>query len=142
MAKFKIEISGFDQVLKRLTELEGDVKKVTENALRETHKIVTAKADEGMAQSNLPAGGKYSTGETLSSMRRQAKIEWRGDVASVSVGFDISHGGLASIFLMYGTPRMKKDQKLYNAFYSPSTKKEVVAAQEDIFWREIRRLSG
>lgn len=142
MAKMKIEISGFEQILRRMTELEGNVKKTTEEALRKTHEIVTDYAEKGMAHSNLPAGGQYSTGETLKSLRREANIEWNGSVASVPVGFDIKHGGLASIMLMYGTPRMKKDQKLYNAFYSAKTKKEVVAAQEEIFWKEIRRLEG
>lgn len=140
--KLAIEFEGFDEVLSRLKELNGDVKGTAEKALRETHKIVTEKAEEGIAASNLPAGGKYSTGDTKRSLKRNAAIEWDGDVASVPVGFDIKNGGLASIFLMYGTPMMDKDQALYNAFYGRKTKNEIMKVQEDIFYDEIRRLDS
>lgn len=142
MARMKVEFEGFDSVLAKLKKLDGDAKKVTEEALRETHKIVTDKAEQAMGASFLPAGGKYSTGETLKHLRREANIEWNATVASVPVGFDIKSGGLVSIFLMYGTPRMDPDKELYNAFFGNATKKEVMAAQEEIFYREIRRLEG
>lgn len=142
MPKLKVEFDGFDRVLAKLTKLGGDAKKVTEEALRETHSIVTANVENAMAPSNLPAGGKYSEGVTLESLRRSANIEWQGDVASVPVGFDIKKGGLASIFLMYGTPRMSPAKNLYNAFYGTKTRKAVTAAQEEVFWNEIRRLEG
>lgn len=142
MAKMSIEFEGFDTVLHRLKKLEGDTKKITEDVLRKTHEIVTAKAEKAMGASFLPAGGQYSTGKTLPSLKRNASIEWNGTIGSVPVGFDIANGGLVSIFLMHGTPRMKPDRELYNAFYSNSTKKEVMAAQEEIFYDAIRRLEG
>lgn len=133
MPKFKVEFDGFDRMLKRLKALDGDVRKTTEEALRETFDIVTKKADAAITPHR-------ETGETEASLRKNAKIEWQGDVAGVRVGFDISNGGLPSIFLMYGTPKMPKDQKLYNAFYGTKVRKEIHAAQEEIFFREIRRL--
>lgn len=142
MARMKLEITGLDKLLERIDKMGSDSKKVCEEALRETHKIVTQKAEEGMAKSNLPAGGKYSYGDTLRTLRREALIYWNGDVASVPVGFDINNGGLTSIFLMYGTPRMKKDQTLYNAFFGAKTRKEILEAQENVFYSEIRRLEG
>ena len=144
MAKknFAIEFEGFDEVVKRLKKLDGDIKGTTEKALRETHKIVTRKADDAMSKSHLPAGGKYSTGKTLETLKRNADIEWEGTVASVPVGFDIKDGGLASIFLMYGTPRMDKNQTLYDAFYGRKTKNEVIKKQEEIFYEEIRRFDS
>lgn len=142
MARMKLEIEGFDHIIRRITELEGNAKKVTEKALRETHSIVTAKAEKAMGNSYLPAGGDYSKGDTLRSLRRNAEIEWHGDIAQVPVGFDIDHNGLTSIFLMYGTPRMEPDRELYNAFYGNKTKQEVIQAQENAFYDEIRRLEG
>lgn len=131
--KAKIEFDGFDEVVSRITNLGGDVKGITEKALKETHKIITAKAEEAIKP-------HYKTGATEKSLNRDAKISWAGTIGSVEVGFDISNGGLPSIFIMYGTPRMKKDQKLYNAFFGKSTKNEVMQAQEEIFNDEIRRL--
>lgn len=97
----RIEFEGFDEVIARLSKLNADVKGVTEKALKETHKVVTAKADEAIRPHKR-------TGRTEQSLKRNADIQWTGSVASVETGFDISNGGLASIFLMYGTPRMKK----------------------------------
>lgn len=131
--KTKIEFEGFEEVIARLTKLDGDIKGVTEKALRETHKVITKKAETAIAPHKL-------TGATEKSLVRNAEIEWVGSEASVETGFSIRNGGLASIFLMYGTPRMKKDQILYNAFFGNKTRKEVMELQEDIFYDEIRRL--
>lgn len=133
--KTRIEFEGFEAVTQRLTKLGADVKMITERALKETHKVITAKADEAIKPHKL-------TGSTESSLKRQANIEWLGSIGSVETGFSISQGGLASIFLMYGTPRMKKDQNLYNAFFSKKTQDEVRKIQEDIFYEEIRKLGG
>ncbi|MCQ2978213.1 MAG: hypothetical protein MJ245_00245 [Clostridia bacterium] len=133
--KTYIEFEGFEEVVARLTKLEGNVKATTEKALKETHKIITAKAAEAIQPHKL-------TGLTEQSLKRQANIQWAGTLASVETGFSIRQGGLASIFLMYGTPRMKKDQKMYNAFWSKQTQDEVKRVQEEIFYEEIRKLGG
>lgn len=131
--KTRIEFEGFEEVIARLSKLEGDVKGVTEKALKETHKVITKKAEEAIRPHK-------QTGATEKSLKKNAEISWGGGTASVEVGFSIRQGGLASIFLMYGTPRMKKDQNLYNAFFGNKTKKEVMELQENIFYEEIRRL--
>lgn len=140
--KMGIEFEGFEEVIKRLEKLNGDARSVTEKALKETHRIVTAKARNSAQKQNLPAHGKYSTGKTLRSLRTDATIEWSGTEAKVPVGFDISKGGLPSIFMMYGTPRYMKNQEMYNAFWSNQTHAEVVKAQEEIFYAELRKLGG
>lgn len=140
--KMGIEFEGFDEAVKRLEKLEGDVRTVTEKALKQTHKIVTGYAEESAQKSNLPAKGKYSKGDTLNSLKREASVEWSGTEAKVPVGFDISKGGLASIFMIYGTPRYMKNKKMYDAFWSNKTHTEVLKAQEDVFYEEIGKLGG
>ena len=132
MAKMKLQVEGLDKLTERLKALDVDIKKVSEDALKETHRIVTDKAKIEIKKHN-------QTGVTESSLKLQPKVSWSGTTASVSVGFDIANGGLPSIFLMYGTPKMKKDQKLYNAFYGKQTQKEIVEKQTDIFYEAIRR---
>lgn len=131
--KTRIEFEGFDEVLDRLKKLDGDIKGTTEKALKETHKVITANAKNAIIPHRL-------TGETEKSLVENPKVEWVGTEASIKTGFNIKDGGLASIFLMYGTPRMDKDQKLYNAFFGSRTKKEIMKIQEDIFYEEIRRV--
>lgn len=135
MSKFNVEIDGFDEVIARLNELECDVKKVTEKALRGTHSHVTEKLKKAIKPHK-------QTGVTESSLKKDAEINWSGSAAKVNVGFDISKGGLPSIFLLYGTPRTKKDPKLYAALYGKKTKQEIKEIQEDAFYDAIRKAGG
>lgn len=135
--KLKFEFDGFENLTKRLANLEGDVKATTEKALKECHRQVTNDALQAIKPHR-------DTGVTEKSLYTESKVEWAGTQASVPVGFSISKGGIASIMLMYGTPRIPKDQNLYNAL-SPKSKKlesKVKQIQEDIFYEEIRRLNG
>ena len=131
--KTKIEFDGFEEVIARLNKLGGNIRGTTEKALKETHSLITKQAKDAIIPHRL-------TGETEKSLVLNPQVVWEGTIASVQTGFDISNGGLPSIFLMYGTPRMSKDQKLYNAFFGAKTKKDVKKIQEDIFYEEIRRL--
>ena len=133
--KTRIEFDGFEEVVARLSKLGADVPKVMDKALTETHKYVTKQVEPIIAKHRL-------TGATEHSLKRTSNVEWAGTLGSVETGFNIRKGGLPSIFLMYGTPRMKRDTKLYNAFFGSKTKNEIMKIQEDIFYEEIRRLNG
>ena len=146
-----MEFEGFEEATSRLKKLNGNVKKVSEKALKKTHEIITKKAEEAIKTHN-------QTHQTEKTLHREAEIEWKGTSASVKTGFSINEGGLASIFLMYGTQshsasnqygknlgtvgETKKDTKMYNAFFGSSTQKQVTEAQKEIFYNEIRRLNG
>ena len=142
MPKMKMQIPNFDALAKQLTDLGGDVKKASEDALKETHRIVTDKIEQAMVPSNMPAQGKYWTGRTRESIVRQPTVTWNGTKASVDVGFDIENGGLTSIFLMYGTPRMKPVPGLYEAVYGKATEAEIIEAQTRILHEAIYEAMG
>ena len=134
MGKFNLDFSGIENLSKRFEDMGGDLKELANQALKETHNHVTPKVEQAMNSS------KYNfnrTGKTKETLRRKAQIEWAGYVASVGVGYDINKGGLPSIFLMHGTPTIAPDKKLYNAFFSNKTKKEVSELQKDVFIRAI-----
>ena len=147
-SKLKIEFDGFEEVVARLSKLEGDVKGTTEKALKESRDYVTPKLHSAMAKHR-------KTGQTESAIRNSEPVSWSGTVASIPVGFDIYNGGLPSIFLMYGakphrigrgTPRMhpgtKQDKNLYNAIYGSATRNAIKQIQEDIFYDAIRKADG
>lgn len=131
--KMRLEFTGFEEMAERLDKLGGDLKKTTEKALIETHELLTPKIEEAFRQHDV----KYSH-DTMKSLKKDAKVEWNGSTAEIGVGFKISEGGLPSIFIMYGTPRMNPDKKVYNAIYG--NKKKVRELQEKIFAEEIAKL--
>lgn len=131
--KMRLEFTGFEEMAERLDKLGGDLKKTTEKALTETHAYITPKVEEAFK----PHDVKYSH-RTMKSLKKDSKVEWIGSVAEIGVGFDIAEGGYPSIFIMYGTPRLKPDKKLYNAIYG--NKKKVKELQEKIFAEEIAKL--
>lgn len=141
MARFRVEFDGLNELIERITKLDGNVKNVTEKALKATHAHITPKLHEDMKPHNR------SGARTEKSIQDNPKITWAGDVASVDIGFDIGNGGLASVFLMYGTkvygtPRTPKDQKLYNDVYGKKTTADIRTLQQDIFYDELRKLGG
>ena len=131
--KLRLEFAGFEEMAERLDKLGGDLKKTTEKALIETHKLLTPKVEEAFKRHDV----KYSH-DTMKSLKKDPKVEWNGSTAEIGVGFKISEGGFPSIFIMYGTPRMQPDKKVYNAIYG--NKKKVKDLQEGIFAEEIAKL--
>lgn len=131
--KMRLEFTGFEEYAERLDKLGGDLKKTTEKALIETHKLLTPKVEEAFRKHDV----KYSH-DTMKSLKKDARVEWDGSVAAIGVGFKISEGGFPSIFIMYGTPRMQPDKKVYNSIYG--NRKKVRELQERIFAEEIAKL--
>lgn len=137
MAKNKIglELKGFDELIGKLESLNGDVKEVVDGSLRVAHNTVTPKVVADMRKHKR-------TGRTAGAIVKKSDVKWEGTTASIDVGFRFPDG-LASVFLMYGTPRMKKDTKLYNDIYGSRVKKEIAKKQEKIFLGMIeKRLGG
>lgn len=135
--KIGLEFAGFDEMLKKLAAAEADTKRVTEDAIKASFDIVTAAAEVSVQPQNLPAHGKYSSGRTAASLIRDCRVTWDGTTATAPVGFDASHGGLPSIFMIRGSPRYMKNQLMYDAFYGERIRGEVLAAQLAIFTRVI-----
>lgn len=118
----------------KLDELGGTdhMKKGVEQALKESKKHITPKIEQAIT--HLPAGGKYSTGVTKESIDTDTEVEWDGLTATIKVGFDFEKSGLTSIFLMYGTPRMRPVSGLKNAIYGAKSQKEIAEIQEKVMW--------
>lgn len=121
-------------MIEYLDRANKDVKKITEKALNESFNIVTPGIEAAMTSHRR-------TGKTERSIAKKRNVKWTGTLASIDVGFSIRKGGLASIFLMYGTPKMQPDKKLYNAIYGNATKRKVRTVQEKVFAEEIRKVT-
>lgn len=132
--KMSIDFANFEEYAEKLDRLGGDLRGAVERALQESADLVNHQL-----QSDMPK--HHRTGRTQKSIIN-SHVEWNGSIAEIKVGFDISNGGFPSIFLMYGTPRMAKDTKLYNDVYGAATKRKIKELQEKIFADAINRIMG
>lgn len=138
--KIGLQFEGWENYMSKLDELGGTqtMKKGVEEALIESKKHINPLIEKSM--SKLPAKGKYSTGDTKDSIDDEMSVEWEGMTGSIKVGFDFSKSGPKSIFLMYGTPRMKPVSGLKGAIYGAKTQKEIAEIQEQKLSEVIKRV--
>lgn len=133
--KIGLEFKGWDEVIANFEHAGGDIKQATEAALKASKQVITPGARAAIARHRR-------TGRTEASLDTNMNVEWDGFTASIDVGFHIRQGGLPSIFLMYGTPRVAPDKTLYNSIYGPRIKKQVAKIQEDAVNKVISRTIG
>ena len=147
-----INFDGYLDMAERYQKLGGDIKKIADDCLE----FIPQKVNPGLKK----AISKHKrTGRTEATLKEGQHPTWAGNVASIYVGFDISHGGLPSIFLMYGTarhtpvnqygtpkrgdakenPGIEADKKLYNAIYGKTVQREISAEQERIYNQAIEK---
>lgn len=142
--KLGLRADGLEDLMSQLDELGGDkaMKRATESALIASKEHVTPKIMQAVSGTNLPAKGRYSTGELKKSIDTELKVDWEGLTASIPVGFDFDVSGSESIFLMYGTPKMPPVKGLKAAIYGTKTQKEIAEIQENIIKKVIDRMMG
>lgn len=129
-----LDTKNIEQLILKLDELEGDVKSAVEDALTQAAETITDDTIDAMHESNLPAGGEYSDGETKESIVKNPKVIWEGTKASVAVGFDYDKPG-AGGYLITGTPRMRPVQPLNVIYtgkrYMTDIRKDMEAVMQD-----------
>lgn len=132
--------NGLEDYMAKLDELGSTqaMKRATEAALKASKEYVNPLIEQAM--NKLPAGGKYSTGDTKKSIDDDMDVTWQGLTGEIKIGFDFNKSGLKSIFLMYGTPRMKPVTGLKAAIYGNKTKKALAELQGEALAEEIRKI--
>lgn len=130
-----MDLSQLESLAAKYESAGGKLKDLAEGCLTAAHEAVTPDLKKDIKKHNR-------TGKTEASIVEDAKVEWEGTRGSIPIGFKISDGGLPSVFLMYGTPRIKKDTKLHSDIYGSKAKKKIVKAQEEVFQKGIKKLLG
>lgn len=119
MAKngYSIEFEELKQLTKQLEKLAGldGVDRAVENSLEATGEYVTTEIKKAMDSSRFNFN---RTGKTKKSLLENTKVEWDGTKAQINTGFKLRGAdgvNLTSVYLMYGTPRIRPDTNLKNA---------------------------
>ena len=127
----KLDTSAFQGLLTKLEGMGGNVKEVVNKALSEAgHKIATD-TEQAISYPNLPARGKYSTGDTMRSIIRDFAVRWEGETAWIPVGFDFSKPG-AGGYLISGTPKMQPDKELNRMYRQKKYMAEIQKQMSDV----------
>lgn len=138
--KIGLQVKGFDEYMAKLDKVGGTqaMRRGVEGALKASKQYVNPLIESSM--SKLPAGGRYSTGDTKKSIDKDMTVDWEGMTGSIKVGFDFKKSGLTSIFLMYGTPKMPPVAGLKAAIYGAKTKREIAKLQAEALDKVIKRI--
>ena len=138
MAKMSITFKGFDQLAEDLDAIGGDLHDAVDEALTESVKIIQSNLQTAAAPYSAKGLRGYATGKMYGSIIENPQVEWKGLIAEVGAGFELySRGGWHSIFVMYGTPRMAKNPKVYNAIKGTKVKNEIAKKQEEIMKKHL-----
>ena len=135
-----LQVKGFEEYMAKLDEVGGStaMRRGVESALRASKQYVNPLIESAMTK--LPAGGRYSTGDTKKSIDEEMSVDWEGMTGSIKVGFDFKKSGMTSIYLMYGTPKMSPVNGLKAAIYGAKTKKAIAELQEEALEKVIKRI--
>lgn len=140
--KMRLDVKGFEEYMAKLDEIGGSaaMKRGVEGALLASKDHVNQKLNTIMIPSNMPAQGKYWTGDTKQSIDRNMEVDWEGLVGSVKVGFDWTKSGIVSQVLMHGTPSVPPVDGLHDAIFGAKTKRELKKIQVEAINSVIKRI--
>lgn len=144
MARNRIGMSftGWKEVMTKLDEIGGDaaMKRAVESGMKASKQYINSQIEPLVRAGNLPAGGKYSTGDVKRSIDKDMNVEWEHNTAVLPIGFDFKKSGTTSIFLIYGTPDMAPVRGLKAAIYGAKTQKKIGEIQEEAVTKAMERI--
>lgn len=143
MAKGFLSIEGdmFAVYAEKLDALGADLQSIFSEALEEAGEKVQADTHNAVQASNLPAHGKYSQGDTESTIVDNPKATASGTMIEVPVGFDKTKKG-AGGWLITGTPRMKPATELNKIYKGRKYANEIKKAISEKLESEIKKRMG
>ena len=134
-SKFAFNFKEMAALSETIEKMGGNLEQACEDALLATHNLITPQLSAGIER-------HVQTGETQGSLDRAPRVQWINPTkAQVNIGFDLEAGGWPSIFLMWGTPKMKPDAALNNAAFGSKIRREVANIQRETLEAVARKLS-
>lgn len=146
-SKISLEFDGFKELAYAIDKAGKNLKTAVDEALTETQKLVENSTTTAAAVYKFKGLKGYATGAMYSSILHDPQVKWQGYVAEVGTGFTSNNGAtlsgyMHSIFVMYGTPRMSKDQKVFNAIKGTKIKNDVKKKQQEVLQKYVTLEGG
>lgn len=135
----RLDTSEMDGLLQKLANLDDVVAAETiESLLLEAAHTVQADTAAAVTAPNLPAGGKYSRGDTAASIHTVDAVNHEGTTIWVPIGFDFAKPG-AGGYLISGTPKMRPVHRL-NEMYRG--KKYIRGIYQQMYDKLVERIQS
>lgn len=149
--KITLSFPGIKETFEKFEKMDLAIGPAATEALQESYNYVTSHLEDQIKQ-------HHRTGKTADSLLKNEKVQVEGTTYFINVGFDVSNGGLASIFLMYGSPKhaitrysgkkkstwnhpgMDADAVLYDLVFGKTTKQEIEKIQKRTFEKRMEGL--
>lgn len=130
MARLKIELTGFDDILKKIDEAGGSINGAVNTCAQESAKTLQ---NELKTQQQ-----KKKVSSSLVNRMPNYEIEWNGNRCFAKVGYKMGKydpknlsDGFKAVFINYGTPRIKP-RKFIKAAKSKA-RQQIKKQQQDTF---------
>lgn len=136
-----IDFSAFGDYAEKLDKLGANLQDAFSKAMEQAAETVQEDTISAMAKGNLPAGGKYSQGDTEAAIIRDPKVVWHGSVGEIGLGFDKTRPG-AGGFLITGTPKMRPNRALEDIYGRKKYERELKKDIEEVLQDEIDKIMG
>lgn len=136
-----VDFSNFADFAEKLDQLNADIKDIFGEAMEDAAQIVQADVSSAVSSANLPAGGRYSDGDTAASVISSPEVKWSGSVGEVGLGFDKTKPG-AGGFLTTGTPFMHPDYKLQDIFMTKKYARKITDRITERLQKALDELGG
>lgn len=95
-----MKLTGYEEIIQDIENSTGEIESAMERALTKAGELTVAEYEEVIEQ-------HYLSGVTEESLQKSPSIKKEGTKLIMKTGFDLTKGGLASIYLDRGTPKQR-----------------------------------
>lgn len=136
-----IDFSAMGDIIEKLDNLGMNLEQIVSKTMEEEGREVQQDTLKAIADSNLPARGKYSTGDTEASVIHDVAVTNFGSVLEMKLGFDKTKPG-AGGFLITGTPKMQPVRALADIYSAKRYERNLTNKIKKSLQNELDRLGG
>lgn len=138
----KLELTdGMERMLRELDSMGENVQTIVEKTIIGAAQQIQIDTVKALDKANLPAGGRYSKGDTRRSVVSDLQVHWEGLTAWIPIGFDFEKPG-AGGYLITGTPRMKPDAALSKMYKQKAYMKKIQDDMENVILDLLVKAGG
>lgn len=124
--------NNFQDLQEKIAKANGNLERAVERSMEAAANFLNPDFKVGIARHRR-------TGRTEAALIEHPSVEWEGNKAMLKTGFSVRAGGLAAIFINFGTKRGVKKDPFITKTVSRNRKK-ITETQQEILMDELKGL--